>query len=104
MDIKELDRLAKENLPMPNNLTMYEQCYYISSRGLYQQYADKKITLVQARAEKAQVVEQYKLGEAQWELFAKLFTLQDKLVALKQDGFNSHLEFEILEAIDDVLK
>ncbi len=103
MDIKDLDRLAKENAPMPSGLAMHEQCYYISSRGLYQQYAAKAISLSQAKLEKKQVIEQYQKGQQQWELFIGLFELQSKLTQLKEEEFNSVLEFEILEHINQLL-
>lgn len=104
MDVKELDRLAKENKPMPERLAMYEQCYYIASRGLYRQYDAKHITLEQAKAEKRHVVEQYQEGKMQWELFINLYEIQDKLQALKKQGFNTALEMEILELIDKTLE
>lgn len=103
MDIKELDRLAKENAPMPNGLAIHEQCYYISSRGLYQQYAAKTISLSQAKLEKKQVIEQYQNSEQQWQLFIGLFELQNKLKQLKKEEFNSVLEFEILEQINKLI-
>lgn len=103
MEIKELDRLAKENAPMPSGLAPHEQCYYISSRGLYQQYAAKAISLSQAKLEKKQVIEQYQSSEQQWQLFVGLFELQNKLKQLKEEEFNSVLEFEILEEINKIL-
>ena len=103
MDIKELDRLAKENAPMPSGLAIHEQCYYISSRGLYQQYAAKAISLSQAKLEKKQVIEQYQNSERQWQLFIGLFELQNKLKQLKKEEFNSVLEFEILEQINKLI-
>ena len=103
MEIKELDRLAKENAPMPSGLAIHEQCYYISSRGLYQQYAAKAISLSQAKLEKKQVIEQYQNSERQWQLFIGLFELQNKLKQLKKEEFNSVLEFEILEQINKLI-
>nr|WP_302597496.1 hypothetical protein [uncultured Cellulosilyticum sp.] len=104
MDIKELDRLAKENKPMPERLAMYEQCYYIASRGLYRQYDTGDITLEQAKAEKSHVVKQYQEGKQQWQLFISLYEIQDKLQALQKDGFNTALEMEILALIDKTLE
>ncbi len=103
MDIKELDRLAKENKPMPECLAMYEQCYYIASRGLYRQYDSGAITLEQAKLEKSQLVKQYQEGQKQWQLFISLYEIQDKLQALQKDGFNTALELEILELIENML-
>lgn len=103
MDVKELDRLAKENKPMPERLAMYEQCYYIASRGLYRQYDAGDITLEQAKVEKGHVMKQYQEGKQQWELFISLYEIQDKLQTLKKQGFNTALEMELLELVDKIL-
>lgn len=103
MDIKELDRLAKDNGAMPECLAMYEQCYYIAARGLYRQYDAGYITLEQAKSEKADVVKQYQEGKKQWELFMGLYEVQDKLQRLKEQGFNTALEIETLELIEKLL-
>lgn len=100
---KKLDRLAKENAPMPVGLPSYQQCYYIASRGLYQQYAKSEISLQQARIEKKEIIKAYKEGEAEWQYFLKLHEVLDKLKALKEEGFDSVLEFEILELIEGLL-
>lgn len=104
MNIKELDKLAKEKAPMPNGLPMYEQCYYIASRGLYDQYAHQIITLEQAKKEKKEVIRQYEEGKHQWELFMSMYEVEEKLSKLKEEGFNSFLEFEILEILEKILK
>lgn len=103
MDIKELDRLAKSNGIMPDGLAMHEQCYYIAARGLYRQYDAGYITLEQAKVEKAEVVKQYQEGKKQWEFFWGLYEVQDKLHALKEQGFNTALEIETLELIEKLL-
>lgn len=102
--LKELDKLAKSGAPMPMGLTMHEQCYYISSRGLYEQYRQGSITLESAKKEKEEVLKQYKLGAYQWELFLKLHTVEEKLKALRHDPFNTVLEIEISEILDKLLK
>lgn len=104
MNIKQLDKLAKEKAPMPNGLPMYKQCYYIASRGLYDQYAHQIITLEQAKQEKKEVIKQYEEGRHQWELFMGMYELEEKLSQLKKEGFNSILEFEILELLENILK
>ena len=104
MNIKELDKLAKEKAPMPSGLPMHEQCYYIASRGLYEQYAHQTITLEQAKKEKKEVIKQYEEGRHQWELFMGMYEVEKKLSQLKQEGFNSFLEFEILELLENILK
>lgn len=104
MNIKQLDKLAKERAPMPNGLPMYEQCYYIASRGLYEQYANQTITLVEAKKEKEEVIKQYEVGKYQWELFIGMHEIEQKLSQLKKEGFNSRLEFEILDLLEKFLK
>lgn len=101
--IKEVDLLARNNEPMPNCLAAYEQAYYISSRGLYQQYESGKITLDQARNEKIEVVKQYENGKKSWDYFMELHLLSTKLEELKDQGFNSILEWEILASLDKML-
>ena len=104
MTMKALDKMAKEGKPMPNGLAMYEQCYYIISRGLYEQYAAGMISLEEARREKKQAVKSYEEGAYQWKLFSSLYTVEEKLKALRNDGFNTALEIEILELLNDILK
>ena len=89
---------------MPNGLPMYEQCYYISSRGLYDQYQKGSITLEQAKREKQEVIKAYEIGRDQWQLFIGLYDISDALKRLKQEGFDTVLEFEILDKIEAILK
>lgn len=103
MTIKELDKLAKNAAPMPKGLASYEQCYYIASRGLYEQYAQGVITLAQAREEKKEVLRAYEEGQWEWNYFMELHGVLNKLQRLQQEGFDSVLEFEILEQIDQLL-
>lgn len=104
MEIKQLDKLAKEKAPMPSGLPMHEQCYYIASRGLYAQYDQKVITLEQAKREKKEVIKQFNVGKGQWQLFLGLHEIVDKLKALHEEGFNTALELEILELVEQMLK
>lgn len=104
MNIKQLDKLAKEKAPMPNGLALHEQCYYIASRGLYEQYANKVITLEEAKREKEEVIKQYEIGQYQWQLFMGMHDIEAKLSGLKQDPFNTSLEIEILELVEKLLK
>ena len=104
MNIKQLDKLAKEKAPMPSGLPMHKQCYYIASRGLYEQYENQTITLAEAKKEKEEVIKQYEEGKYQWELFMGMHEIEAKLSQLKKDGFNSALEFEILELLEKLLR
>ena len=52
MDIKQLDRIAKDNLKVGNRLNLKDQVYYIATRGLYSQHKHGEIELEQAKAEK----------------------------------------------------
>lgn len=103
MDIKEIDKMAKKGLEMPVGLKAYEEAYYIASRGLYQQYAKGEITLAQAREEKKQVLKIYEEGQKELEYFMQLHQVWDKLRQLKKEGFDTVLEFEILEVLDKIL-
>ena len=104
MEIKQLDKLAKEKAPMPNGLPMHEQCYYIASRGLYDQYEKKIITLEEAKKEKQEVIKTYELGKDQWQLFLGMHESAEKLKKFREDQFNTGREFEVLELIDRFLK
>lgn len=103
MNLKELDKMAKQGLEMPSSLNIYEQAYYIASRGLYQQYAKGEITLTQARVEKEQVIKAYEEGQSEMEYFMQLHQVWDKLKQLKEEGFDTVLEMEILEVLDRIL-
>ena len=52
MDIKQLDRIAKDNLKVGNRLSLKDQVYYIATRGLYSQHKHGEIELEQAKVEK----------------------------------------------------
>ncbi|MGL4736906.1 MAG: hypothetical protein ACRCW2_05570 [Cellulosilyticaceae bacterium] len=103
MDIKQLDKLAKKQEEMPQGLKGYEQAYYIASRVLYGQYAQGLITIGQARKEKEQVVKVYEEGEREFAYFLKLHEVREQLVRLRQEGFDTMLEFEILETLERLL-
>lgn len=104
MDMKQLDKMAKLGETMPQGLASYKQSYYIASRGLYRQFEREEIDLPQARSEKAELMEAYKEGEWEWNYFLKLHEILDKLQQLAKEGFNSVVEFEILELIEELLK
>lgn len=104
MTIKELDKLAKDNAPMPKGLPMHEQCYYISSRGLYEQYQQASISLEVAKKEKEEVIKQYQLAKNQWELFLSFHDIAERLKILKKDPFNTAIELEISEILEKILK
>lgn len=104
MDMKQLDRVAKASEELPQGLASYKQNYFIASRGLYKQYERGEVDLERARLEKAELMEAYKEGEWEWNYFLKLHEIMDKLQQLAKEGFNSVVEFEILELIEKLLK
>ena len=59
MDIKGLDRVAKENLPVGKKMCCKDQVYYIAARGLYSQHNRGEIPLEQAKEEKKMLVDWY---------------------------------------------
>ncbi|MBE6070032.1 MAG: hypothetical protein E7211_20440 [Clostridium lundense] len=103
MDIRDLDKLAKNGGEMPPCLAAYEQAYYQASRYLYQQFFYDKLNLLECRQEKQKIVEAYNLGKGQWEFFVGLTIIEDKLKRLKEQGFNSVLEWEILDDVTRLL-
>jgi len=62
MDIKRLDKIAKENLPVEKELNINDQIYYIAVRGLYSQYKNGEINLEQTKSEKAILTKWHKGG------------------------------------------
>lgn len=104
MDIKELDKLAYEGKEMPSTLASYEQAYYQAARYLYICFFNNQLNLQQCRAEKEKLVRVYYEGKKQWEFFLSLNVIGAKLEKLKQQGFNSSLEWEVLEDINNIFK
>ena len=104
MTLKELDRLAKLNEPMPKLLEYYEENYYISSRYLYRQFELNKITVEQARIEKDKIVKSYNDNKEMYEYVLSLYSIRNSLMQLKEQGFNSILEWEVLDTINKALK
>lgn len=104
MDIKVLDRLAKTNEPMPKLLEYYEEMYFLAARCLYRQFDIKAITLEQAKQEKERIVKAYKDQKEVWEFMMSLYDIKKSLSELKEQGFNSVLEWEVLEQIERCLK
>lgn len=78
MDIKRLDKIAKENLPVEKGLNINNQIYYIAVRGLYSQYKKGEINLDQTKAEKEILTKWYEEGHE----FAKqtVYLNKDKVV------------------------
>ena len=56
MDIKGLDKMAKENITVGSKLNINDQVYYIAVRGLYSQHKKGEISLDQAKEEKEMLV------------------------------------------------
>ena len=103
MDIRELDKLAKNGVQMPPYLAAYEQAYYQASRYLYQQFFDDKLNLLECRQEKQKIIEAYNFGKGQYEFFIGLTNIEERLKKLKEQGFNTVLEWEILDEIGRLL-
>ena len=78
MDIKRLDKISKENLPVGKELNINDQLYYIAVRGLYSQYKNGEINLEQTKEEKEILTRWYKEGHE----FAKqtIYLNKDKVV------------------------
>lgn len=78
MDIKRLDKIAKENLPVEKGLNINDQLYYIAVRGLYSQYKNGEIDIKQTKGEKEILTKWYEEGHE----FAKqiVYLNKDKVV------------------------
>lgn len=100
MELKELDKLAKLNEPLPTTLMFHETSYYLSARCLYRQYDKGELTLEQARVEKEKVIEQFHENKEMYEFLIEAHQIRVKFVELREQGFNSVLEWEILEALE----
>ena len=78
MDIKRLDKISKENLPVGKELNINDQLYYIAVRGLYSQYKNGEINLEQTKEEKEILTRWHEEGHE----FAKqiVYLNKDKVV------------------------
>lgn len=74
MDIKRLDSIAKENLPVDTGMNINDQFYYIAIRGLYSQYKNREIDLEQTKSEKEILTKWHKEGHE----FAKQYVYLNK--------------------------
>ena len=88
---------------MPKLLECYEEMYYIASRCLYRQFDLKQITVEQAREEKARLVKAYNDNKEAYDYMINLYAIKNKLIKLNEQGFNSVLEWEVLEEINKAL-
>lgn len=104
MDNKELDKIAKNNEPMPKCLEFYEQAYYQASRHLYRQHEAGTITVQQAREEKLLIIEKHAEAERMFSFMRSLYGIAEKLEKLKETGFDSVLEWEILDDFEKAIK
>ena len=100
MTRKQLDQLAKQDQPLPTQLMFFETSYYLAARYLYRQFDKGEITLEQARREKEQVLEQFEQNKMLYEYLLEAHRVWAKLKDLKEQGFDSNLEWEILEMLE----
>lgn len=103
MDLKHLDVKAQLNEPVPKCLEYHEEAYYIASRYLYRQFDAKAITVEQAREEKERIIKAYNEQKEAWEYMLSLYKIKNTLTQLKEQGFNSVLEWEVLEELNKAL-
>ena len=104
MDIKSLDLLARTGEPMPKYLEEYEENYFLGARYLYRLFEAKVMTLDECKREKQILINRYNQNKESWEYMLSLYKIKDSLIQLKEQGFNSVLEWEVLEVIDKALK
>lgn len=103
MDIKSLDVLAKTGEPMPSNLEEYEENYFLGARYLYRLFEAKVMTLEDCKREKQILINRYQQNKESWEYMLSLYKIKSTLTQLKEEGFNSVLEWEVLEEINKAL-
>ena len=103
MDIKSLDLLAKTGEPMPSNLEEYEENYFLGARYLYRLFEAKVMSLEDCKREKQILINRYQQNKESWEYMLSLYKIKSTLTQLKEEGFNSVLEWEVLEEINKAL-
>lgn len=103
MDIKSLDVLAKTGEPMPNNLEEYEENYFLGARYLYRLFESKAMSLDDCKREKQILINRYQQNKESWEYMLSLYKIKNSLTQLKEQGFNSVLEWQVLEEINKAL-
>lgn len=103
MDIKSLDLLAKTGEPMPSNLEEYEENYFLGARYLYRLFEAKVMSLEDCKREKQILINRYQQNKESWEYMLSLYKIKSALTQLKEEGFNSVLEWEVLEEINKAL-
>lgn len=104
MDIKSLDVLAKTGEPMPSNLEEYEENYFLGARYLYRLFEAKVMTLEDCKREKQILINRYQQNKESWEYMLSLYKIKNSLIQLKEQGFNSVLEWQVLEEINKALE
>ena len=83
MDIKQLDRIAKDNLKVGNRLSLKDQVYYIATRGLYSQH----ITDYELRMIEMKYFKRYSVGRI------------CEILEVTEDGFNKRKKRLIKERL-----
>lgn len=88
--ITELETKARQNEPLPPNLTSPEKLLFLSLRILYREYKNKTISVEQAKREKLDIINsfevdmvQYKSGQA---THKRLVLATDLLKRIETDG------------------
>lgn len=104
MDIKSLDVLAKTGEPMPSNLEEYEENYFLGARYLYRLFEAKVMSLEDCKREKQILINRYQQNKESWEYMLSLYKIKNSLTQLKEEGFNSVLEWQVLEEINKALE
>nr|WP_302599043.1 hypothetical protein [uncultured Cellulosilyticum sp.] len=81
MNVKELRRIAEQNMPVGRRLQGNEQVYYLAMRGLYGQHRKGEISLQQAQEEKEILTKWYEACEKKVEPIKEVVYLnKDKVV------------------------
>ncbi len=80
MDIKGLDKMAKENITVGSKLNIKDQIYYVGVRGLYSQYRNGEIKVEQAKEEKEMLVKWYEENKPKEPIKQIVYLNKEKVV------------------------
>lgn len=92
MLLKELEKMAARNEPMPKNLTPPQVHLYLSLVLLYRLYRLKVYTKNQASAEKKKIIDAYEMDSLYWRVYAEAVRNREKLSPIFRDMAESDCE------------
>lgn len=104
LEIKQLDTIAKKGSEIPKNMTHSEYSYVLNALMLYKMYENNLMSLDDCRKEKENAIKRYVDSREMENFLNSVYKIKDKLRELKEQGFNTVIEFEILEEIEKITR